>query len=90
MADRLTLSLGGRDFAVRRFKLGELRRLFASNIPPAEFGFEVLRQALKSADPPVEDPDDLEIGADEYRDLITRVLEFAGMRQAEAAKPGEG
>jgi hypothetical protein len=89
MTERLTLSIGGRSYAIRRFKLGELRRLFAGNIAPAEFGFEVLRQALSHAEPPVEDPDDLEIGADEYRALITRTLEFAGMRQAEAAKPGE-
>jgi hypothetical protein len=89
MSDTLSLRLGGRDYRVRRFTLGQLRRLFSGPSAGGEFGFDVLRLALERAEPAVETPDALEISVDEFRIAVRQVLEFSGMVAAGSAVLGE-
>ena len=101
--DRVTVSLGGKSFAVPRLNLGQIRRLVKhwdefgrrDKLDAAamfEHGVGNAALVFERAEPPLGDLDELECSPQELRDATRAVLEFSGMAQKPDAEPpaGEG
>lgn len=91
MPETTTITLGGKPYVVRKFTMGQMRRLLGADFPKAQFGFEALKLALARADPAVPESqfDDIEADAEEYRVGVREVLVFSGLAPKESQTPGE-
>ncbi len=88
MTQTITVRLGGVDYALRKFTIGQLQRLFATETTRSQFGFEVLKLALERAEPQPPAIDEMEIGVDEFRAAVDRILDFSGLKKAGEAQAG--
>ena len=89
MGKTATITLGGTDYVVHPFNIGELEQV--SDLlsgPPQKIPFAVLRLALRRAEPSVPNPDSIEASPDEIGAAAKALLVLSGLQQPEGA-PGE-
>lgn len=90
MAKTATITLGGTDYTIHAFNIGELEKisLLFKVQPDASTAFNVLRMALKRAEPKMDDPDAIELDSiDEVAAASTVILELAGLKKPDANPP---
>jgi hypothetical protein len=81
--------LGEQTYTVHAFTLGELEQIveMQADVNPRKFGFELIRMALKRADPPVNDVNQIEAGFEQIRNASMIIIDLAGLAQPETANP---
>lgn len=82
------IKLGGVDYTVRAFNIGELERVAdAFQGPSHRAAFAILRIALERADPRPADPAKVEATTDEVTAAVPILLRLAGLQQPDQSPP---
>lgn len=89
MAETTTITLGGTPYTIRKFTIGQLRRLLSSDVKAGDFGFLALELALARAEPKAPPMDDMEIDVAEFNAAIAQITEFSGIKRAGEKAKGE-
>lgn len=85
--------LGDQTYTIHAFTIGELEQIAAMQAEigvgsgSLKFGFDLIRMALKRAEPAVDDPNTIEAGFEEVRAASATILELAGLVQTEPGNP---
>jgi hypothetical protein len=95
MPKTATITLGGQQFAIKPFNIGELERLgdvFAGQSNNIKTAFAVLRLAMERAEPKIDNIDALELDSfDEVIAASNAILELAGLKKGDTTEnPPEG
>lgn len=91
MAKTATITLGGTQYTIKPFNLGELEHISemqADKTKATKVPFEALRIVLRRAEPKCEKPDELEVTPEEMQGAFAAIMDLSGMKPP--AKPGEG
>lgn len=90
------ITLGGEDYTIRAFNIGQLERvtdIIASANAAGKQGritFDILRMALETAEPRIEDVNDLSPTMEEVTEAGRLILELAGIKVSrDPPKPQE-
>lgn len=85
------ITLGGSDYTIRTFNIGELERIAEiMEGPRTKVPFAIIRIALERAEPKVEKPNDIEATTDEVSSAMVAVMKLAGLTVADPANPPGG
>lgn len=86
------VTLGGEKYTVKRFSMAQLRKFARLTDLPnqMDIGFEALKLAMESAEPPVEDFEELRPEPGEMMTAIRKVLRESGLQAGEAEPPSPG
>jgi len=97
MAKTATITLGGAEYKVHPFNIGELERVteFLASMSNGSAGniksaFAILRIAAERADPKIEDFNAIEATIDEVVSASNAIVELAGLKQTGANPPEAG
>ena len=93
MARTATVTLGDQDYTIRCFNIGELEQV--SEIISAEGKssgwqtFEIVKLAMRRADPAVDDPTQIEATIDQINTAGRAILDLAGFKTPDPPKGQE-
>lgn len=90
MSKTAKVTLAGIEYTVHAFNIGELEEiaeLVGGNATPGRVSFQVLKIALRRAEPKIEDPNAIEAEPEEIKAAFDGVLELAGLKQATENPP---
>lgn len=86
-----TVSLGGTDYVLRRFNIGQLERVTEaiSSLAPSKISFMIFRIALERAEPKIADIEAIEASPDEIRAAVETMMAISGLKKEESTPAGE-
>lgn len=92
MARTAKITLGEQEYTIRAFNLGELEEIGelieTASDRKGKVSFEIIKMALRRADPKVDDAGTIEATMDQVSEAATAILELAGLKTRDQA-PGD-
>lgn len=92
MARTAKITLGDQEYTIHAFNLGELEEIgeliATADDKAGKVSFQILKMALRRADPKVEDAGTIEATMEQVSAAATVILELAGLKTKEPA-PGD-